>query len=150
MEIKLYKISDDRRTLIKDVSSAGNIIATVNGTIKTDCDILAPTIELTYFSDLAKCNYMYVSDWGRYYYINDLKVGAQRCFITGAVDVLMSYAAQIQALKCIVERQEYEHQLYLQDKYFKALSYKIVKTFEWKKQFDKNNSSFVLTTGGES
>ena len=151
MEIKLYKISDDAKTVSKTLG-AQQIIATVNGTIKNDCDILRPTIELTYFSQISQANYMYISDWGRYYFLEKPTVSAQRCYITGRVDVLTSFASEIKELDCIVERQEKwpNYNLYLPDKYFKGLAYKVIKTFRWSKGFDKDHSSLILTTGGRS
>ena len=149
MNISFYKIFDDKKVVNKKTDST-TLIKTISGSFKQDCDVMAPVVEVAYDNDLMTANYMYIPDLRRYYYVAPPVLSTQRLIFKGEVDVLKSYDAGIRALTCVVERQEYKHQLYLADKYFKALSYKVVKTFKWPRRFDKDHSSFVLTTGGKS
>lgn len=153
MTIKLYKIKDDRRQLEKTLN-AETLQRTMNGHLKSDCSIMDPIIEITYDPVLAGCNYMYIDDFERYYHINNIEVGAQRAFIHAHVDVLQTYAQQIRQLDCIIARQESKDHanLYLNDKIFRALNYKIINTVRFPKtpfmNGKQNVDSLVLTVGG--
>ena len=148
MTIYLYQITDDRKVVSKTLSETP--LATLTATIKSDCDILDPTLEVAYSANIASANYMYIPDWGRYYYLTRKTVGAQRAFIGGPVDVLKSYDSGIRGLKCIIQRQEDVDRcdMYVEDKAFKCESRRIVSRREFPGGFDKDNSSFILTTGG--
>ena len=53
----------------------------------------------------ASCNYMYIPDFGRYYYISDIIADTGgAAIVTGEVDVLMTYAAAIKQAPAVVVR----------------------------------------------
>ena len=150
MTITFYKIADDKRQVSKTLNSTTKIKDSI-GVIKTDCSIMEPRIEMAYDSQLITANYMYISDFGRYYFINKIDTGAQRLFIEAYIDVLQTYSAQIKELDCIVARQEAENksQLYLNDGIWKNLQIKQTVPLAFPKSFDKDGS-FVFVTGGQS
>lgn len=153
MIIKLYTIKDDRRQLEKTLN-AETLQRTMIGQLKSDCSVMDPIIEITYDPVIVGCNYMYIDEFGRYYHITNMDVGAQRAFIHAHVDVLQTYAMQIRQLDCIVERQESrDHSnLYLNDGMFRALNYKIISTVAFPKtpfmNGRQNVDSLILTVGG--
>lgn len=157
MTVKFYCISDERNLLIKklvDTGAGANLIAT-SATVryKEDVDILNPTLEIAYSSDLTKCNYIYVQEWKRYYFVNNIVAGMQRLFFDCHVDVLTTYATDIKKLDCIIARQENKYNTYLNDGIWRNLQARDVLT----KRFKRNGNStsfyrpcnFILTTGGE-
>jgi len=148
--ITFYKIADDKRQVSKTLNSTTKIKDSI-GVIKTDCSIMEPRIEMAYDSQLITANYMYISDFGRYYYITKIDTGAQRLYIESKIDVLQTYATQIKELDCIVARQEAENksQLYLNDGIWKNLQIKQTVPLAFPKSFDKDGS-FVFVTGGQS
>ena len=150
MEIKFYRISDDRRQLNKTLN-ASTLVKTATGDIKSDCSIMDPIIEMSYDIALMHCNYMYIEDFGRYYHINNIETGAQRLYIHAHVDVLQTYAEQIRDLYCVVARQEDENKsnLYLNDEIWKNLQIRQAVPLAFPKSFDKDGS-FVFVTGGQS
>lgn len=80
----------------------------VKADIVDDCSIKTPVFLLGSFPfDFSHCNYLYCSDFGRYYYINDVVVKNNGMTeLPCSVDVLMTYASGIRDLYTIVERQE--------------------------------------------
>ena len=156
MTVKFYSISDDRKVVDKSLIDSGvnaNLLKTCSSVhYKDDVDILNPILEIAYDALLTSANYVYVQDWGRYYYINDITTGMNRLFFKCHVDVLKTYSSDIKQLQCIVERQESKSKgkLYMADKAFKSEVKKIISTRKLSGSFDKLHSSFILTTGGRS
>ena len=153
MQIKFYKITDDRRKLNKTLT-AGNLKKTLTGELKIDTDILNPILEVGYDADILTCNYMEIPALGRYYYIENITTSTQRLLVAGHVDVLQTYATSIRDLDCIVARQESDGNanFYLNDKMFRAHNFKIVKTIDFPStpfmSGNNNVDSLVLTVGG--
>ena len=153
MTITFYKISDDRRQVSKTLNNTTKIKDST-GRLKTDCSVMDPIIEMSYDVDLLQCNYMYIPEFSRYYFINKIEVGAQRMYLTAHVDVLQTYAASIRELDCIVARQESDGKanFYLNDKMFRAHNFKILKTIAFPStpfmEGNNNVDSLVLTVGG--
>lgn len=147
MTIKFYKISDDRKKVSKTLGTA---VASLSGSLKADTSILHPVIEVAYNSSILTANYMYIDAFARYYFIGDIKVGAQRLFVPGDVDVLKTYDTDIRKMKALIERTEQESKAnqYLNDPAFKALNYKIISTIAYKNSPFEGNDSLILTTGG--
>ena len=155
MNIKFYKITDDKRTLVKKLKDSGagaNLMATLSGHLKDDCNILDPVIEVAYNAAILTSNYMYIPAFGRYYYINQITTSTQRLFIAGHVDVLMSYHDEIDNLNCVIERQEHTGRCdeYINDRAYMSEARFNIRTIPFPHRFNKSSSSFVLTTGGES
>lgn len=95
-------------------------IRTVTGTLKTATSILSPVIEMS--GDIpVNANYMYISTFGRYYFIDDIRsTGSGRFEISAHVDVLTTYANEIRSCDAIVARQAYNWNLYVDDGSFKV------------------------------
>ncbi len=149
MTITLYRISDDNRQLVKTTDN-DHKLGDLTAHFKSDVDILNPVLEIAYSGTYATANYVYVSEWGRYYFVRNITTGAQRMFLECAIDVLMTYSAQIKNLECVLARQESKNNsnLFLQDGMFKVLQPKDVVVLPWDFTFDKKGS-FVLAVGGD-
>lgn len=160
MTLKFYNVTEDKRKLIKTLTDSGgssNLLATLTGNIKSDTSVIDPEFETTYSADLFKSNYIYAADLRRYYFITNITVSAQRLYINAHVDVLMTYSTDILKLRGLVERQQHEYNcnLYLTDRAYKAEQRHIMRTMYFRKngnrtQFTPDASSFVLATGGIS
>ena len=93
----------------KKLDKSGDL--TVIGTAKTlhikhKIDILNPVFEVDYNSLFLAANYIYIAEFGRYYFCTISTDTAQRMTISAAVDVLHSHATQIKACECTVIRSE--------------------------------------------
>lgn len=101
MQITLYKNDNDKRKLVKNITSPLN----VEVLIKESCDVLNPQIELAYFDTFSQYNYLYIPEWNRYYFINSTNVTlGQMIILNCSIDVLMSWQSQIKTLGGITSR----------------------------------------------
>lgn len=105
--VVLQSMSSPTNALDKTVSA----LATFNNCIlKSSCSILDPVIVIrTSDSNEVKafksCNYMYISEFGRYYFVNDVVSVRDNLFeVHGHVDVLKTYASEIRSNTAIIGR----------------------------------------------
>lgn len=97
-------------------------IITLNGVLKEDTSIINPTIIIeSNVSSLAICNYMTISSFGRSYFVTDIRsLKGNMVEVSGKVDVLTSFGAQLRACTGIVYKQENLWNTYLDDGTFKT------------------------------
>ena len=115
MTLELMNTSADKRYLSKSTS----LIKKVTCKIKEGTSIINPTvvIEKMSASHIRKCNYAHISDFGRYYFINDIvETTANRLEISMHVDVLKTYSSQIRGISTLILRQENVYSPYYEDK----------------------------------
>lgn len=146
MTIKLYNNLSDKIVVDKNITQIGSDI---KGTLREDCSVIDPVIALegTVGSNIAKCNYAYITEFARYYYINNIVCRGHLFELHMHVDVLMSYRGDIRSNNAVLSRQQSQYNLYLQDGVFKAQAnphYQICK-------FPSGFSSFnyILAVSGE-
>lgn len=153
MNIVLSRYTNERNALTKSITT----VTTLTGDLRKDCDILNPviTIEIpagvSQSDILANCNYAYIEDFGRYYFINGIKgVAPSVVELSMHVDVLQSWNSQINAQTCIIARQEKSDYscLHLSDSYIHTYNdpYHVTKVFPT----GFSDLSFVLAVAGSS
>lgn len=103
MTVKLYKNNSDARCINKNLSDG----------IEITCrefdygSIMYPKLIVEYNSEYASKNYCYISDFQRYYYINNIEItNGKRCIIDCSVDVLMTYADSIKNVNATIVRRQ--------------------------------------------
>lgn len=125
-------------------------IVTLMGTLKNETSIIAPTILIEgNVSDLAVCNYMTISAFGRRYYVTDIRsIRSNLVEVSGKADVLGSWGTQIRACTGIVYKQENLWNTYLDDGTFKVYQNPQVqlKTFPG---FFSGDLNFVFAVAGK-
>lgn len=117
MDIVFYKNVSDNAVVNKNISQ----VATSTCELKQATSIINPTFRIKgmTLAQLATCNYCYVADFNRYYYINDINMGyGGIAEISCHSDVLMSNKSDFLPLSAIVERQENTFNTYLSDDNF--------------------------------
>ena len=67
--------------------------------LKEGFSIEDPVLYMTYDVSLMSCNYVYIPDFSRYYFITGKEIDGKTLYITCHVDVLKTYAADIKASK---------------------------------------------------
>lgn len=103
MDVILYKCDDDPRTLDKTLGDGVTRKCSVYG----QCSVVAPALLLRYDATLLQHNYMYIGDWHRYYKIDNISVDrGEQMIVTGTVDVLQTYNAQIKTCPATCIRNE--------------------------------------------
>ena len=114
MKLTFMKTSSDKRDLRKSTTT----IKTVNCKIKEGTSIINPTLIINKMSasHIRQCNYAHISDFGRYYFINDIvEMPAEQIQVSLHVDVLNTYKDNIRGLTTLIERQENVYSPYFVD-----------------------------------
>lgn len=142
--IHLMVNSSSKEVLDKQTS----IIRTVTGTLREGTSIVDPVIKIEGdLSEFTKCNYMYIPEFGRYYYVTDIKSVINNIVEFSAhVDVLNTYKDQIRSNVAIIHRQENDWNLYLNDGVFKVYQNPMVLTKAFPSGF--TTQEFVLAVAG--
>lgn len=142
--ISLMITTSPKEKLDKDMST----IQTVSGTLKEETSIIDPVIKIQGdISSFTRCNYMYIPEFNRYYFVNDLRSIANNMFeVSGHVDVLSTYKEQIRTNRAIVRRQENNWNLYLNDGSFKVYQNPMVLTRAFPSGFSQQE--LVLAIAG--
>lgn len=105
MTINLYSTGDNPKTVTKTLTA----ISSVQGRATQPCNILRPELILSGDSTVnaINANYVYVPDFGRYYFVKDHTTDtAARIILSCEVDPLMSWGAGIRASRQLVTRSE--------------------------------------------
>lgn len=142
----MYNKSEIER-VVKELS----IISEMKGTLKEGASVIDPVIIIqgtpATTQQIVSSNYLYIEDFGRYYFINDISsVRTNLWEISCHVDVLQTYATQIKAQTAIIQRQENKWNLYLNDGSFKVYQNPNVLTKPFPNGFTTNE--FVLAIAG--
>ena len=115
MTLELMNTSSDKRYLSKSTS----LIKKVTCKIKEGTSIINPTVIIKKLSNghIRKCNYAHISEFGRYYFINNItEAPANQLEISMHVDVLKTYSSQIRGISTLILRQENVYSPYYEDK----------------------------------
>lgn len=145
MTIKFYENLSDKNHVDKVITQVGTDIT---GTLRDDCSIINPVLQLENFSglDLTRVNYAYIVEFGRYYYINNITLKNKLYEISMHVDVLMSYKNSIRTNTAVVSRQENHYNLYLQDGVFKTEAFPHIQIVQFPDGFSDFN--FIFSVAG--
>ena len=117
--------------------------------LKEDTSVLRPVIEVVSSSNLSGYNYMYISDFGRYYFIDDIvSLNDGRWEISAHVDVLETYKSAILANSAVIKRQESQYNLYLDDPDFLTYNYERIQTIKFPANTFTKTLNYVLAING--
>lgn len=113
MIIKLYKTLSEDNKLDKELT----LVREININLLIRSNVTSFTFSLA--SDITGANYMYIPDWGKYFFLKSPTVERNGYISYNAVeDVLMTYKEQIRQESGIILRQENEGNLYITDSTF--------------------------------
>ena len=120
-------------------------------TLKEGTSILRPVLLLSSptQSPLTGYNYMYISAFSRYYFIDDIKsIRNDLWEISAHVDVLETYATAIKNNSAVIKRQEKLFNLYLDDGEFKTYNYEKIQTLQFPENTFSKNLAYGLVVNG--
>lgn len=142
--VKLQNNASEKNRVSKTVTD----ILSLSGTLKNDTSIIDPVIVFNCdLSDVVNANYMTISEFGRSYFITNIRsIRAGLVEISAHVDVLSTYATQIKSNTAIIRKNESKWNLYLNDGTFKVYQNPVVLTKPFPSGF--NSHSFVLAVAG--
>lgn len=141
MVIKFYITPDEP----DDINKTKENELILNGTIKENCSVLTPIIEIKRNDNIFSYNYCYIETFKRFYYITNFSVNVNGFIsISLKVDALESFKESILNSQQVISRQENEFNLNIVDSKLPILPKK--------KKYIKNISSTEnpLTTEADS
>lgn len=122
MRVVFYNCKDAKNVLNKNPGEAVLSASQVNP--YEGCSIVNPMLIMTHSVDLTRCNYAYIPDFNRYYFINNIELDTgQRAIISMSVDVLMSFKEEIKNVPMTAERSSNVPNSYLRDDNMELLAY---------------------------
>lgn len=144
MNINLYNTVSPRNKLNKTL----NLVADITGESTIAMDELNPNFIVSkgHLIGVQNSNYLYCTDTGKYYYIEDYTIENQTVRIKCKIDVLMTYKTQILSNTCTISRNEKVANAYLLDNGYQILAYDkvVAKTFP---NSLSNETTILLTIG---
>lgn len=144
MTIKLYINRSDKNVLDKNLTQVGGDIT---GTLREDCSVVNPVISIEGLdSNITGVNYAYISEFGRYYYINNIVCKGKLFELNMHVDVLKTYAQEIRENKAVISRQQNRYNLYLQDGVFKTSAFPHIQVAQFPNGF--SGYHFIFSVAG--
>lgn len=143
MNIKFYTNLSEKNAINKNITLLNDFA----GVLREESSIIDPIIVVESLSDLANCNYAYIPDFGRHYFVTNIKCVRNSYYqVSMHVDVLMTYKDQILANNAIIERNETQYDLKINDGLFKTQQNPRIAQFEFPNGF--SNWDFVLAVAG--
>lgn len=118
--------------------------------LKENTSVLKPVIIIRSSDNIFSYNYMYIQEFGRYYFIDDIiSVNNNLWEIHAHVDVLETYATAILSNSAVIRRQANQYNLYLDDPEFKTYNTETIQTLKFKGGSGlSKNLKYVLTVNG--
>ncbi len=132
---------------LNKITKTPTAVMTLSGTLREQTDIVDPQINVEYAGTLVNVNYMYISEFNRYYFITKIesvRTGLWRIY--GHCDVLKTYSEGILGTPCVVARSESRYNLYLNDSAFKAYSNPRLQIANFPQKF--TGDSYILIMKG--
>lgn len=143
MEIILYNNKSEKNKIGKDIT----LVATLTGSIKEPSSLIRPSIVIEY-SDPTAFNYVYISQFGRYYYVSDVNIlNTNILMISLVVDVLESFKTSILSQHVIIDKNQNVFSNYLPDSNLLTLVKTKTDIINFNNGF-LDNGEFILITAG--
>ena len=143
--VTLYVSSSPVEKIGKDLGTGSDFTCE----LKDDTSILNPMIKIYSTSNLSGYNYMYIAEFGRYYYINDISSPRNNEWdISAHVDVLETYKDAILTNSAVIRRQESQYNLYLDDPDFLTYNYERIQTIKFPANTFTKTLNYVLAING--
>lgn len=150
MQIDLFVCKAERNRVNKSEYLTSRF--TMSGTLKKSTSTTNVIIEVEKSNPVMyNYNYMYIAEFKRYYYIDDIvNISNNRWEIHASVDVLYSFKNDILLTSAIIDKTETEKagNLYLDDGSFVMDSRKYNEVKEFPSGLNENGSYILICAGG--
>ena len=150
MEINLFTCTAETNRLDKNNFISNRFV--LSGTMKNSTSVIDPVIIIEK-TNPAKYgyNYMYIPEFNRWYFINDIITISDTVWeIHAHVDVLYSWIGDIKTTECIAEKIEdfYGGNVYYDDGSFITDCRKDIQVIEFPSGLNENGSYILICAGG--
>lgn len=146
MTIVLYRNNSDNNVLSKNIEE----IKVIQGALRESCSVTDPVILIENESFL-NANYMYIAEFGRYYFINNItSVHTGLWSVSGHVDVLTTYGNQLLSQYAVIGRTEDTRytNLYLDDDKLMVTCRRDFSVIPFPNRVPTGTHQFVFTVAG--
>lgn len=146
MKISFYKNSSEQNKVDKTLTLVNEYS---DCSAKTPLSIINPTFFINDSQFNLNCNYIYVEDLNRFYFITNMTANNNSIWeIDCHIDVLHTYSQEIKNQYAVIERNTNAVNTYLDDPLFFTYQNPQVVTKEFPNEFDKQFKYVLLTAGG--
>lgn len=145
MNIKLYKNFSEPNRVNKELE----LIKDMTGQLKEESNVINPIITIQ-ADNPSHCNYCYIKEFSRYYFIRDIKSVRNKIWqLQLQVDPLYTYRDQILQMSAVIDKQQgtdFSTELY-NDGSFRTREDNFIETWNFENGFN-DNGTFILMTAG--
>ena len=146
LSVTLYNSASPVEKIGKTLTAGGSYSCT----LKDTTSVLNPVLIIRTSDAVYNYNYLYIAEFQRYYFINDIKsVNNNVWEISAHVDVLETYKTAILANNAVIKRQEKLYNLYLDDPEFHVLNYERIQTLKFPANAFSKNLKYVLVVNND-
>lgn len=148
--IQLYNNTSAKNRIGKDLTKIGDPIV---GEFRNESSIINPDIIFKFddVGDYKHCNYMYIKEFDRYYFVNDIISLRNRIVeIKAHVDVLETYKDDIVKNSAIIARNEKAFNMYIADSELATSQDSYVVSYDFPNSFKKGDEHLILCVAGAS
>lgn len=145
LSVTLYNSTSPVEKIGKTLTAGG----TYSCNLKDTTSILNPVIIVRTSDPVYNYNYVYIQEFGRYYFINDIKsVNNNVWEISAHVDVLETYKDAILSNTAVIRRQSTLYNTYLNDPEWKTYAYETIAAYKFKTTPFSKALKYILTVAG--
>lgn len=152
MKLTYYNNKSDRRWLSKDLEtlSKEGHANPVDIKMLESSSIVKPVFKMKDVDLYATANYCWVDTLHRYYFIDDIILSEGYAYLHCSIDTLMTYREQLHDIKVLVDRNQWDYNLYQVDDKLALNNFTSQKRIEFPDGFNKNVQAFVLGVIGNT
>lgn len=144
--VKLCHNSSPVEKIGKSLDAGTDITGCV---LKDATSILRPVIRILTSVDITTYNYMYIDEFQRYYFIDDIiSIHNNKWDVSGHVDVLETYKNGILAQSAVIKRQQNLFNTYLNDPEWKVYADENVVAYKFNSLGFAKSLKYVLAVAG--
>ena len=152
MKLTYYNNKSDRRWLSKDLEtlSLEGHANPVDIKMLESSSIVKPVFKMKDVDLYATANYCWVDTLHRYYFIDDIILSEGYAYLHCSIDTLMTYREQLHDIKVLVDRNQWDYNLYQVDDKLALNNFTSQKRIEFPDGFNKEVQAFVLGVIGNT
>lgn len=147
VSLTLYNNSSAPNVVHKSITQ----LTSMSGDLIEDVNVQNVVIHIPYFENFASCNYAYIPEFKRYYYVKVDVLNGERLKLTMRSDPLMSFYNQYKNSQCIARRSSSNFNVEIADQLLRYRPQPIYIRRKTGSHFTPSSSGgcYVLTIGGK-
>lgn len=152
MQLTYYNNTTDKRYLNKTITqiTLAEHANPVNIKMLESCSIAKPIFKMKDVDVYMTANYCFVDSLHRYYFIDDIVLENGYAYLHCTCDVLMTYKESLHDLEVLVDRNQWDYNLYQVDDKLTLNNFMSQKRIEFPDGFDAETQQFLLCVIGNT